>query len=221
MNLILVAGHAAFKDQLRSCPAEPEKDDGWVLQSFQQGEPPYYIEHIQKGVELLKETPDSLLLFSGGRTRKEAGHWSEAASYKSLTEHFGYWGDPEQQLVARVDLEEFARDSFQNLEYGLYRYYQLKGTYPEHVTVVGWKFKADRFDLHRQALGIPAKSFTYVGVNNPVDLVGALKGEERALEQFRADPTGARPPLSDKRTERNPFYELSPYGQCPPIIMQG
>ncbi len=87
-NLIIVAGHAAFKEGIASCPHNPGKDEHWVLQSFQHGEPPYYIEHIQKGVELLQKDPLSLLVFSGGRTRKEAGHWSEAASYKSVAERF-------------------------------------------------------------------------------------------------------------------------------------
>lgn len=216
-KLIVVAGHAAFKDDIREVPANPERDNYWVLQSFQRGEPPYYIEHIKKGAELAAEDESSLLLFSGGRTRKEAGHWSEAATYKAIAERFEYWAKSPQKIMARVALEEFARDSLQNLEFSLYKFYQLTGHYPRYTTVVGWQFKAERFALHRAALNIPKSAFTYVGVNNPEDIQDALKGEQRALEQFRSDPTGSHSPLVDKRNERNPFDESSPYDGCPLI----
>lgn len=218
-HLIIVAGHAAFKDTIRDCPGNPERDEHWVLQPFQKGEPPYYIEHIQKGVELLRQDHSSLLMFSGSLTRKAAGHWSEAASYKAVAEHFGYWSDSAQQLKERVTLEEYARDSFQNLEYGMYRFYQLYQAYPRRVSVVGWRFKAARFELHRRTLGIPEESFTYVGVNDPADLKGAKKGEDLAVSQFRTDPFGEQPPLANKRLERNPFNEQSPYDSLPPISL--
>lgn len=194
-------------------PDDPEQDRYWVLQSFQQTEPPYYIEHIRKGAELAAEDPSSLLIFSGGRTREEAGHWSEAATYQAIAEHYKYWqqdGDY-KSLLARVALESFARDSFENLQYSLYRFYQLTGDYPKHITVVGWSFKAPRFDHHRETLGIPESKFTYIGCNNPADLPSALKGEEKTLNQFKHDPTGSHSPLADKRAERNPFDEQMPY----------
>lgn len=216
-KLIVVAGHAAFKDSLQTCPDDPDRDEHWVLQSFQHGEPPYYIEHLRKGAELAQQDDTSLLMFSGGRTRKEAGHWSEAATYQAVAEYFDYWSNTPEQVMARVALEEFARDSFHNLEFSLYRYYQLTGAYPQRITVVGWQFKAARFALHRAALTIPEERFTYVGVNNPTDLASALKGEERALAQFREDPMGLRSTLADKRADRNPFKETSPYDSCPPI----
>jgi hypothetical protein len=40
-TLILVAGHAVYvADNFE----EPSSDDNWFLQSFQKGEPPFYIE---------------------------------------------------------------------------------------------------------------------------------------------------------------------------------
>jgi hypothetical protein len=50
-ELIIVPGHAAFKESVTEVPAAPERDEYWVLQEFQQGEPPYYIEHIEAGVK--------------------------------------------------------------------------------------------------------------------------------------------------------------------------
>jgi hypothetical protein len=219
-NLIVVAGHAAFKDSVIEPPEDPEREDYWVLKAFQSGEQPYYIEHIKCGVDLLRHDPKSLLLFSGGRTRLEAGHWSEAETYRQIASTYNYWcadAADTKALKERVETEEFARDSFENLQYSLYRFHQLTGNYPAHVTVAGWKFKQDRFDFHRQTLGIPADRFSYVGCNNPSDLPGALAGEETALKQFRADPSGEHPPLSDKKHQRNPFDLTNPYINLPPI----
>lgn len=222
-HLIIVPGHAPFKSSVEGVPVEAEQDSHWVLQSFQLGEPPYYIEHIQAGVEELKKDPDALLLFSGGRTRPEADTWSEAATYAAIAKHNKYWLDDESrapELEARIDLEQYARDSFENLECSLHRFYQLLGRYPTHITVVGWQFKAERFHFHAETLGIPSECFTYIGCNNPSDLTGAELGEARALAQFHADPRGFQSPLADKRMERNPFNIPKPYQACPPITVQ-
>lgn len=210
-NLIIVAGHAAFRDTVKLVPVNPQLDEYWVLQNFQSGEPPYYMEHIYKGVELLKSSPDSLLMFSGGYTRREAGHWSEASTYAAIA-----------QSIYKVEgnhiaLEEYACDSYENIEFSLFRFYEIMGFYPRHITVVGWGFKERRFDFHRQTLNIPNNSFTYVGYNNPIDLDGAMKWEEKTLELFMADPRGNNPPLSDKRQKRNPFNKVPPYSSCPPL----
>ena len=218
-KLIVVAGHAAFKGPIETVPDNPAEDKHWVLQAFQHGEPSYYIEHIRKGAALLAEDEASLLMFSGGRTRREAGHWSEAATYQAVAEHYRYWTDKttREQLMARTALELYARDSFQNLQFSLYEFYRLTGKYPNHITVVGWQFKAARFDHHRATLGIPTERVTYAGCNKPEDLAGAMKGEEKVLELFQADPTGSHSPLADKRKERNPFDEQHPYSASPPI----
>jgi hypothetical protein len=217
-KLIIVAGHAAFNDSIDTVPEDPADSRYWVLQSFQQNEPPYYIEHIQKGVELLKRSESSLLLFSGGRTRREAGHWSEAATYRAIAERYNYWSDDATaaRLMGRTAMEVYARDSFENLKFGLCRFYELEGRYPDHVTVVGWLFKAARFRLHSDALGIPAAKFTYVGCNSPDDLPDAMRGEAKAIAQFREDPIGEKGILAKKRSERNPFNEQPSY-DCPPI----
>lgn len=214
-NLIIVPGHAAFHESVTTVPAHPEKDDGWVLQSFQHGEPPYFIEHMQRGLELLRQDESSLLLFSGGHTRKAAGHWSEAATYAAVAEHYGYWCEESvrHQLVGRVALEEYARDSFENILFSLYRFKELTGKEPEFTSVVGWRFKEARFDLHRVALGLAAVKFAYIGCNNPHNLEGAVKDELATLEQFRADPTGSHSVLAAKKEARDPFHHTPPYAE--------
>lgn len=117
----------------------------------------------------------------------------------------------------RIGLELYARDSFENIQFSLYQFYKIFGRYPVHVTVVGWEFKRERFGLHARTIGIPTFRFSYSGCNNPTNLKRALLGEGRTLSEFKLNPTGDKPPLSDKRKARNPFGDTNPYDSCPPI----
>ena len=213
-HLIIVAGHAVY---VAPDFARPAADESWLLQPFQRGEPPFYIEHIKRGVELAAADTGALLMFSGGPTRREAGPRSEADGYWRVADHFGWlsYGNVRERAVT----EEFARDSLENMLFGLCRFRALTGRYPVHLTAVSWAFKAARFDLHRAALRWPAEKFSFVGANNPLDLADAGAGELRqALEPFRQDPYGAQNPLAAKRSARDPFQRQPPYAQtCPEI----
>jgi hypothetical protein len=48
------------------------------------------------------------------------------------------------EVTRRTILEEFARDSVENLLFGICRFRECTGEYPEHVTVIGWAFKSER-----------------------------------------------------------------------------
>src|SRR5437899_2579301 len=56
-HLIVVAGHAVY---VADNFADPRADSAWCLQDFQRGEPPFYLEHIQRGVELAADDPQNL-----------------------------------------------------------------------------------------------------------------------------------------------------------------
>jgi hypothetical protein len=88
-------------------------------------------------------------------TRQEARPRSEAQSYWNVTEGkdwFGKWAS----VRWRTLMEEFARDSFENLLFSLCRFRELTGHYPSNLTVVSYDFKQPRFtDLHRHALRFP------------------------------------------------------------------
>lgn len=228
-SLVLVAGHAI-------CIADdfdrPADDDSWCLQPFQKGEAPFYIEHIRRGVEFADEDSNSLLAFSGGQTRHEAGPRSEAQSYWMIANRFHWWWRTNVSL--RATTEDFARDSFENLLFGICRFFECVEKPPERVTVVSWEFKRERFGLHRDAILLPESRFLFKGVNNPVDLRGAKESEKHnALGPFRVDKYGTgqkeyeykkpgakcddKPTvvnLGKKRKDRNPMnrraaYELS------------
>jgi len=207
-NLVLVAGHAVYvADNFHA----PMADSSWYLQSFQKGEPPFYIEHIYEGVRLTAEDREALLVFSGGQTRTEAGPRSEALSYWMVAKHFAWWHRASVEL--RATTEEYAKDSFENVIFGICRFFECVGRWPEKIIVVSWAFKERRFAMHREAIRFPKDCFEFFGANNPIDLVGAEKGEANAITSFGKDPYGAGKVLAGKREERNPFQRTHPYMQ--------
>lgn len=211
-SAIIVAGHAVLRRF-----ADPSNKANWVLLDFQQNEVPCYIEHVQRGVELAASAPDSILLFAGGQSRQEAGPRSEAMSYYYVAEHYDWFGKPE--VAARAHLEEFSRDSFENLLLGICRCREVTGTWPEDVTLVSWQFKQERFQMHREAIGWPEERFRYDGPNNPPDLAQAEASERRARERYAADPYSSGPEFRAKRVERNPFRREHCYRtSCPELV---
>ncbi|WP_031500771.1 hypothetical protein [Bryobacter aggregatus] len=207
---ILVAGHAIVRDL-----SNYQDDKAWHLLDFQRGEPPKYVEHIRRAVTEAAADPQSILIFSGGATRRDAGPRSESLSYWLLAEHLQWFGHPE--VAQRSYLEEFARDSFENLLFGICRYREVRGQDPEHVTLVSWAFKQQRFEnLHRQAIGWPRERFRYIGPNDPEDLSQAQRAEEKARAQYLADPYSLGPEFQAKKSERNPFRRQHGYRtSCP------
>ena len=221
---MIVAGHAVYVADDFTAVTD---DQSWWLQPFQAGEPPFYLEHIRRGVEIAAAEPTSLLVFSGGQTRREAGPRSEAQGYWSIANHFEWWHRP--RVGMRSTTEEHARDSYENLLFAICRFRECTGRYPASIMIVGWAFKEERFNLHRTTIGWTSP-YAYIGVNNPVDLDGALKGEKDALDAFDEDPFGtnlapAGTPaekrghfLGEKRRERNPFRRVPPYATtCPEL----
>src|SRR5262249_13340644 len=212
VNLVLVAAHAVYVGQDF---LDPERDRNWLLQSFQRGEPSFYIEHIRAGIDVADRDPSSLLVFSGGQTRREAGPRSEAQSYWNLAEHFRWWSTSE--VSGRTATEEFARDSFENLLFAICRFKEWTGRYPQKIRVLSWPFKGRRFGLHREALRFPDSRFEFHGSNQPEDNVGAEKGEAQAIAAFEKDPYGTGDDLGKKRADRNPFFRTSLHGGGRPL----
>ena len=212
-DLILVAGHAPFDIGTTVVPPNPERDGGWKLEPYQFGEPPFYIEHIRRGVVLCAHNPAALLVFSGGTTRENGG-WSEAETYKAIADKFDWWiRDPplagstilRGDVKNRSTVEICARDSFENLLCGICKFQLMVGRYPRNVTVVGWAFKRTRFELHRAAIRFPSSRMQYDGFNDPLDMKAAWKGERNTISLFIADHYGtdsAPKHLGDKRKTR-------------------
>ena len=240
-HLVVVAGHAV----LTSLDYHNLSDASqWALQSFQLTQLDTFISHIERGVSLAAADPAALLLFSGGETRPSAGPRSEAQSYWMVAELQQWWKhntDEQQTMVAassvpdgsvrqqwsvrsRSSTEEFARDSYENLLFAICRFHELTQRYPQHITVVGFSFKRDRFvQLHAAAIHYPQSQFSYVGLDpaahhNQSEL---REGEmANSYRPFELDPYGCLPPLATKRLQRNPFRRSHGYGHsssCPEL----
>ena len=210
-HLILVPAHAAFAGDVHELPADFRDDRPWILQSFQTGEPPRYIEHIETGIDLLRQDPaNGLLMFTGGLTRPNT-HWTEAATYYQIAEHLLLQQPGGEQLLGRVAVEGFARDSFENIAFSRERFLQLVGHYPVSTVVVGWGFKEDRFKLHAKELAIDG--FSYVNRNNPEGeaLAAAEAGEAVTRADFIRYPRGDGGKPLQVRQARSFSTEPIPY----------
>jgi hypothetical protein len=210
-TLVLVAGHAIPRhfDRL-------DQDDGWYLKHFQQGEGGLYVDHVRVGVELAAGLSESVLVFAGGQTDPAAGPRSEGQGYWLVAEHYDWFG--QTAVRDRATTEEFSLDSFQNVLFGLCRFKEVTGQYPEKLIAVGWKFKGARFDLHREAVRFPAARYEYVGVNDPPELERNLPFEAQRKEMFQLDPYGAGEEPVSKRLARNAGRRQHGYGvSCPEL----
>lgn len=205
-ELIIVACHAVFIGDTKE---DIYMDDKWVLFPFQKGEPKFYVEHLKAGIKLASEKSNSVLVISGGRTRQEVLVFSEAGSYFKLAELEGWFGF--EDVKKRTYLERYARDSFENLLFSLCVYFNLYGKLPKKTYLVTWKFKQQRYDFHRESIGLNPDEFEFVGVNNPEDLDLAIENEKRTLLEFKSDPYGIKGILREKKQLRNPLWVTHPY----------
>lgn len=186
-----------------------------------------YAEHIEAGVIAADDLAGTLLVFSGGQTREVAGPRSEGQSYWLLSDQCSWFGRSRAKQVAVA--EEFARDSFENLLFGICRFRQCVGHNPAEVAVYGFAFKSDRYRFHADTimehpeLGCGDFEFTYVPVNDPPDYVlegakGSRQGEKETLAAFKKCPLGDHEDLLAKRLARDPFLRGIPY---PTATQQG
>jgi len=217
-NLIIVAGHSVFTG---SNFDDAGRLSSWFLESYQNvsGEAESFLEHIRLGVSAAAYDPTSLLLFSGGETRKSAGPRSEGAGYWSVAEAASWFGLKDSGVRSRSFTEEHARDSFENLLFSFCRFFELTGGYPKHVTVVSYNLKRERFSsIHRATVHYPESRFSFIGSNLPAGVKGALEGEARTVAAFRKDPFGCFNPLMEKKLARDPFAVGPPHpSRCPAI----
>ena len=210
-SLVLVAGHAIpyRLDRL-------DRDEGWFLKSFQTGEGAFYLDHIKRGVAIAAQLSESLLIFAGGQTDAAAGPRSEGQGYWLAAEHLDWFGNPE--VRNRSTTEEFSLDSFQNFLYGICRFREFTGCFPDRIVALGWKFKGPRFDLHRRAIRYPEFRFRYEGVNDPETLEQNLPFEKARALLFQQDPYGVTPDAARKREARNVFRRQHGYREsCPEL----
>ncbi|KAL2160613.1 hypothetical protein VTH06DRAFT_1301 [Thermothelomyces fergusii] len=219
-HLIIVCGHAVWVGGPKNGWDEAE----WLIQDFQRGETPTFIEHIKAGVRLLRQDDDATLVFSGGATREEVP-LSEARSYYNLGRANQWFGllaaggpsAPDPAPESRMLLEERALDSYDNVLLSIVAFWRRHAVWPQRVTIVSHEFKRGRIvDGHCAAIGFPLERVAFVGINPPdVESSGsassgasdtkkeAMEGVRRALGQWADDPHGVGSQLMAKKIERN------------------
>jgi len=154
---------------------------------------------------------DSLVVFSGGHTR-EKSTTSEGESYLRLAIESNLFHNAFSPFE-RATSEEYSLDSYQNVLFSIARFHELTGTYPRHITVVGFEMKRRRFEeLHIPALRWPRARFTYMGIDERGDTTVQYRGEnQNGYTPFSTDLYGCHGVLLEKRARRNPFYRFHPY----------
>ncbi|KAI1466164.1 uncharacterized protein F4812DRAFT_99060 [Daldinia caldariorum] len=205
-HLVIVCCHGIWLGG----PARGHDEDEWLIAGFQKGETPTFIEHIKAGLQVLQETEDSILMFSGGPTRKETS-LSEARSYANLAISNGCFGIfPENDVRDRLHCEERALDSYYNVLFSLTKFWSDHKTWPKTMTIVSHAFKRERLiDCHCGAIGFPLERISFVGIDPPGVVDGtneaATKGIVEAITQWKEDPHGKGELLAGKRRKRNPW----------------
>lgn len=204
-SLVLVACHSVFTGvDWRNA----EDKNNWALLEYQRrtpGQVESFLEHIKLGVDEAARDENSMLVFSGGQTRKQAGPRSEANGYWTVAEANGWFGHGDS-VRSRAFTEEHSRDSLENVLFSLCRFYELTGSYPQKIVVVSYEFKEERFlQTHRKAIKWPENRIEFIGT--PALDPKAFEGEEKTKRSFEKDPYGCQGELSEKRVKRDPFAQ--------------
>ena len=228
-TLIVVCCHAIWV-------GEPETDafglenleDGWLIESFQNGETSTFIKHIQAGLDILRNNESAILVFSGGATKPNRTKLTEAGTYGQ----FVLQNEPPDfhNISDRIFTEDFATDSFQNILFSLLGYPRFvhecynhrpglfAGTAtaqldipfsPQQLIVIGHEFKKARFEeLHLPALRYPTdpSRFMYIGIDPPFEehkMQEIKDGDaKRGYGVWKDDLYGTGPVLAQKRVAR-------------------
>lgn len=230
-NLVIVCCHAIFHPDVSASDFplhSPYDEDNWHLAAFQRsnretgkpGEQETFMAHALAGIDILTSEldPDSptktLLVFSGGPTKRSLTTLSEARSYyhallaQELAQGNRGGGRAKKLFSAgRILLEEHATDSFQNLLFSVLLFRRTTGHYPTHIRVITHAFKAKRFlDLHAPAIMWPPAHIQVQGID-PVmsgdEREETVHGEEKfGYAPWLGDPLGTGKVLAAKRKNR-------------------
>ncbi|EGV63253.1 hypothetical protein PSN45_004476 [Yamadazyma tenuis] len=221
-HLVLVPCHGIWKGG----PSAGDDPNEWFLAPFQLDGKDHlcFKEHLFQGFDIMKNDPSALLIISGGKTKAEID-LSEAQSYYNILKSVY-----DSKDLGAVELEEFARDSFENVIFSICRFYEITSTYPKKITVTGFEFKRSRFvkNHFQQALGFPLENVKYIGnaPTPPKESEGNYFMElnqsehEFAVKFFEVDLYGRKGSLQKKKLSRNPFNVSHDYKSSNSVLRE-
>ena len=224
-TLVIVCCHAIFQPDASSSSLplrSPSDERNWYLAPFQKsnpltgkpGEQEAFVAHILAGLAVASDAENTLLILSGGATKRPVTAKSESRSYldAALAHELaqGNQGGGRAQMLyskGRLLLEEHATDSFQNLLLSILLFRRTTGTYPKLIRIVTHAFKARRFlNLHAPAIKWPSNRVQVQGIDpvmSRLELEETLQGEEKyGFAPWVQDPFGTGEALSRKRQQR-------------------
>ncbi|OXV11262.1 hypothetical protein Egran_00977 [Elaphomyces granulatus] len=226
-HLIIVCCHAIYLGGTTNGLSENE----WVIEPFQKGETPTFIEHAKTGIRELAcsaggniddDANAALVVFSGGATKRDRTSLSEGESYFNLAKDNAFFQTDEStvDLSDAITFETHATDSYQNVLFSLLHFRLLTGSYPQRITVISHEFKRRRFlECHFPALGFDqeasingqdnsraSRSIHFIGINPPEEITplkSLLAGETKSgFGLWEKDWYGVCPELAGKRKQR-------------------
>lgn len=145
---------------------------------------------------------------------------SEGRSYANLAAANNYWGllgsSPAPSdiparshplspipLHPRVECEERALDSYQNILFSMIQFWRSTSRWPSSLTIVSHAFKRRRLvEAHCNAMLFPIEKVHFVGLNPP-GVPDVVDQEEKAVIEWLEDPQGQSHSLKSKRARRN------------------
>ncbi len=162
-NLLILPGHGIFQD------------GGW--HGHYRGEEAALETQLGLALQLLSGPDWEALMLSGGYTRPNLLpplRNSEAGGMMEFIRQ-NHPDTPPKPIL----LENFARDSFENLFFSLLNFYAAYRRWPQRIGVISWPFKALRYYAICVGLKIPPGRFVFFGQGDAADPAAALAGSLR------------------------------------------
>jgi hypothetical protein len=148
-GLLMLAGHAIYS--------------GGQWHGGHPNEGRDYETHVRDAFRIFAAEGYQALALSGGRSRPHLAGRISNSEAEGMSEYARQAGLP----CSAVLLEQFGRDSFENLFFSLLCFHRQFGEWPSRVGAVSWKFKALRFYLIACGLRLSDGRFQFFGSGDP------------------------------------------------------
>jgi hypothetical protein len=164
-GLLMLAGHAIYQ--------------GGQWHGGHQHEDRLYEQHVRDAFHILAQESYQALVLSGGRSRPHLPPEIVNSEAEGMLEYAV--GAGIAQPGDTVLLEQYGRDSFENLFFSMLCFHKRFGEWPSRVGAASWKFKALRFYLIACGLRLAGGRFRFYGSGDP--------SGQAAIEAFAAAST--------------------------------